>query len=97
MALIDDAMLVGTLAWLGGRIWRTFYGRWTVRGRVVREGTIVYVKRGWRRVECGRVKFDRDASANPSTDFNEQLGVVMHRARDRASSLNAVERNWKSR
>jgi len=82
--------------WFTERAYQTFYGRWRVRGKACREGVIVYVKRGWRKVECGRVGFDRAASANPATDFDEQIGVVMARSRQRASSLNAVQRNWRN-
>jgi len=83
--------------WVAERLYQTLYGRWRTKARTEREGVVLYVSRGFRHIEAGRVGFDREASANPATDFDEQIGVVMARARQRASSLNAVERNWRRR
>lgn len=83
--------------WVTERLYQTFYGRWKAKARTQKEGVVFYISRGFRHVEAGRVGFNREASANPATDFDEQVGVVIARARQRASSLNAVERNWRNR
>lgn len=71
--------------------------RWSPTVRERREGVVLYARRSVKRVEVGRVKFDRSSSANPDVPFDEQLAVVVARTRDRCSTLNATRRNLKGR
>lgn len=76
--------------------WKWRRRRWQVQLGHQSEGVVVYARRWPRRAEVGRVGHDRPTTANPDKDFNEQFGVVMARAKERCSALNAATRNVRS-
>jgi len=94
--VVLDLLTALAVVWVLWRVWSRPQ-RWGPKVNVTTEGVVVSVKRGGQEAEVGRVGFRRELTVNPDVEFDEQLAIVLARARERCSTLNATERNVANR